>query len=187
MTQNIDYNEIIRPNCASATNYDNPNVSFPGTLTRSAWAGEGAAGEAWRREHNNAVRAFEGMPGTVRRSERAILSLAAGINQFVGSSDVDAYVIRTVLYPSLVAFGDALNMDLGRLDGGTLSGWAHATADRCGFDLDTGDMFTHYVTRDGEVQHRATSPNEAWMWMQRHTNQSHEWETTHNGWAIIPA
>ena len=89
----------------------------------------------WVRPHNRIVAAFiDGRP--VRRSEHAILSLLAGIDQYVGSNAeyIDPFMGQYVAGPMLDAVSDALNLDLGRLDGGTLSAWVERMRARCGID-----------------------------------------------------
>lgn len=97
----------------------------------------------WVRRHNEAVTDFfkdrMGAANSLTRDERAILSLIYGLDQFIGSSACagDHYVVTNVVGPGLQAIGSALDMSMGRLDGGTLSGWVRSTADRVGLDPDT--------------------------------------------------
>lgn len=108
----------------------------------------------WVRIHNAAIADFqrEGMGATnsLRKSERAILGLAAGINAWVGSSDGadDGYGAPNVTYRLIAAFGHALNFDLGRLDGGTLSSWAQSILTRCGID-ENGDFLSDTPSEEG--------------------------------------
>lgn len=89
----------------------------------------------WTTRHNRAVQAFVkegvGAMSNLTRDERAILSLAAGIRQFIGSrgivADSSDYYACDIVRTLASAFNDALNYDLGRLDGGTLSEWVCAT------------------------------------------------------------
>ena len=95
----------------------------------------GSRFNGWVRQHTAAVTAFLTDRGP-RRSERAILSLLAGIDQYVGSNAeyIDPYMGQHVTGPMLDAVTDALNLDLGRLDGGTLSAWVGRMRARCGID-----------------------------------------------------
>ncbi len=69
----------------------------------------------WRTRHNAAV----SFPKT--KSERDILALLRAIQSYVPTSR-DCYFTREhILEPLCDAAQDALNLDLGRLDGGTLS------------------------------------------------------------------
>jgi len=95
----------------------------------------------WVRRHNTVVTAFlSGHANDLRRSERAILSLVAAIDQYAGSmvDGVDPYSGENVYAALLDGFGHALNYDLGRLDGGTLSGWEHRMRARVGIDENGG-------------------------------------------------
>lgn len=109
----------------------------------------------WVRVHNNAIADFqrEGMGATnsLQKAERAILGLAAGINAWVSSNHdgaSDGYGAPNVTVPLLQAFHDALNYDLGRLDGGTLSGWVGSMYARCGLD-DNGEFLPDTPTEEG--------------------------------------
>lgn len=101
----------------------------------------------WRVAHNTAVqdwhRAQVGyVTSTPRPAEHAILHLAHGIHAFAAitpDNASDGYGGPNVLLPMLAAFRDALNFDLGRLDGGTLDRWAYEVARTHGWDLDTGN------------------------------------------------
>lgn len=98
----------------------------------------------WRVQHNAAVVAWHkrqvGAVATLRPCEDAILSLAHGILTWVErvgpDSAADGFSAEHVLNPLLSAFSSALELDRGRLDGGTLSGWAFDLATRLGWDLD---------------------------------------------------
>jgi hypothetical protein len=85
----------------------------------------------WVTAHNRALDDYR--HNRARRNETAVLSLAEGILQFCSShdamgtgDDTDWYGAEHVLVPLLDGFDNALNFDLGRLDGGTLSGFSHA-------------------------------------------------------------
>lgn len=77
----------------------------------------------WNTEHNRAVSEFE--RGVLPLGpERAVLGLAYGIAQWCNHHGADGFSREHVITPLFQAFSDALNYDLGRLDGGTLSSWA---------------------------------------------------------------
>lgn len=89
----------------------------------------------WVTRHNAAVDEYKECRNRITykttnrvQSERRILALADGIAQFCSTLETgegfDWFVAEHVVGPMVDAFQDALNMDLGRLDGGTLSGWA---------------------------------------------------------------
>lgn len=95
-------------------------------------------GTGWVRQHNRAVDAFVreriGATAELKRSERAILSLIAGLDQWAGSTVPEPWAAEHVVEPALVAIGNALNLDLGRLDGGMLSEWCERMRARVGID-----------------------------------------------------
>ena len=85
----------------------------------------------WVTAHNRALDDY--VNNRARRNETAVLALLDGILNYCGShdsmgtgEDVDWYGAEHVLVPLLDGFDNALNFDLGRLDGGTLSGVSHA-------------------------------------------------------------
>ena len=85
----------------------------------------------WVTAHNRALDDYSN--NRARRNETAVLSLLDGILSYCRShdsmgtgDDVDWYGAEHVLVPLLDGFDNALNFDLGRLDGGTLSGVSHA-------------------------------------------------------------
>lgn len=100
--------------------------------------------KVWRVQHNAAVVAWHkrqvGAMATLLPCEDAILSLAHGILTWVErvgpDSAADGFTSPHVLSPLLLAFNSALNLDLGRLAGGVLSGWSFDLATRLGWDLD---------------------------------------------------
>jgi hypothetical protein len=98
------------------------------------------------KSHNNAVTAFMkdrmGAMNDLRRCERAILALLAGFDQWIGSNPdaSDGFGAEHVTYPMSVAIGNALNYELGRLDGGTLSGYVCDRLTGLGINPDTGEF-----------------------------------------------
>lgn len=109
----------------------------------------------WVRRHNAAIADFQregiGATNSLQKAERAILGLAAGINAFVsGNHDgaSDGYGAENITVPLIQAFVHALNYDLGRLDGGTLSDWAGSVLARCGLD-DEGDFLPDTPSEEG--------------------------------------
>jgi hypothetical protein len=85
----------------------------------------------WVTAHNRALDDY--VNNRARRNETAVLALLDGILSYCGShdamgtgEDIDGYGAEHVLAPLLDGFDNALNFDLGRLDGGTLSGVSHA-------------------------------------------------------------
>ena len=89
----------------------------------------------WVARHNEIVMRFfrnGTTDATMTPGERAILALASGIRDYVAISEslsvdgssMDYLAFRDVVRPMLSAFVNALNWDLGRLDGGTLDSWA---------------------------------------------------------------
>ena len=80
----------------------------------------------WAGRHNDAINDYlAGARHTERaRNERAVLALADAIEAlFATQWATDGYVEPNVTAPLMNAFHDLLNVDLGRLDGGTLSTW----------------------------------------------------------------
>jgi hypothetical protein len=84
---------------------------------------------AWQYRHNSAVHHWADRthidPGTENgRNERVVLNHAYAIWTLLHSQwGTDGYVQPNVTEPMMQAFHDLLNIDLGRLDGGTLSSW----------------------------------------------------------------
>jgi len=110
-----------------------------GSLLVSPIAGSRFNG--WVHRHNTVVTAFlAGHADDLRRSERAILALVDAIDQYAGSmaDGVDPYSGENVYAALLDGFSHALNYDLGRLDGGTLSSWEHRMRARVGIDENGG-------------------------------------------------
>lgn len=98
----------------------------------------------WASRHNAAVANFhrdrQGFGSNLRASERAILSLAWGIEQYVNSGVDNADPLSgRWLHQMLEAFRGLCNYDLGNLGGGTLDAWSRAVAERWGIDPDTGE------------------------------------------------
>ena len=118
---------------------------FPECLMILPAPGATRASDHWRQDHNRAVvawhRASVGAVADVRRSERGILALFAGLDQLAGSwSDrVDPFMVDHVWGPMIDGAAQALNHDLGRLDAGTLSSWLCSLSARVGRDADTGE------------------------------------------------
>lgn len=97
----------------------------------------------WTISHNQVVASFaaerngrRGIP-SLNPSERAILTLAAGIDGWCSVHGADGFGGEHVVAPLFQAYSDALNYDLGRLDGGTLSGWACDRLRSLGINPDT--------------------------------------------------
>lgn len=95
--------------------------------------------------HNRVVAEFArdvGWPRSgLQRGERAILSLAYGIEQWLASGGMgsDGILGPNVAYPLLDAFRAALDADnTGRLDCGTLCDWAECRMRELGFNPDSG-------------------------------------------------
>ena len=87
----------------------------------------------WAGRHNDAVNEYlAGIRNTERaRNERAVLALADAIEAlFATQWATDGYVEPNVTAPLMNAFHDLLNVDMGRLDGGTLSSWLTDLAER---------------------------------------------------------
>lgn len=95
--------------------------------------------------HNRAIQAYArdqvGAANDLRHSERAILSLIAGLDQWIGSNayDIDPYSGEFVVFGVAQAINNALNLDLGRLDGGALSSYVHDLCRRANVDPNTGE------------------------------------------------
>ncbi len=120
-------------------------VNFPENLLVSPTPGLGRGANDWVTRHNMTVSDYiksrVGATNGLRSNERAILSLADGIASYIshGPEHPDGVATREV-GALLDAFGALLDFDLGRLDGGALSAWAHATANRIGWNLDVSDF-----------------------------------------------
>lgn len=118
---------------------------------------DGRLVDVWKR-HNAAVVDYRkdrmGAVNGLREGERAILSLAAGIEQFIGAmvdQAADPYSGGHV-HDMIHAFASLLDcIDLGRLDAGTLSSWAVDACSRWGVSYDTGE----WIGREGDRDNRA--------------------------------
>jgi hypothetical protein len=128
------------------------NANFPGCLMAlPTQFGPGTSPErarsmnAWVQSHNRAVMAFHkesvGAMADLKRSERGILSLLAGLDAIAGSwADVrEPHATAHVWGPLIDGATDALNYDLGRLDGGILSSFLFDLSRRVDRDPDTGE------------------------------------------------
>lgn len=119
-------------------------------MNRYGVAGRLTVAQPWAARHNAAVDEWKlganrAEPG--REPERAILDLAAGIASWCLGAGVpaggdhrgsDGFGGPNVTWELVCAFNDALNFDLGRLDGGTLSEFITWICTSCGIDADTG-------------------------------------------------
>lgn len=86
----------------------------------------------WAGRHNDAL-------VSPQQSENIILALAYGLWTWCQSDGAsDGFGAPNVTFPLFQAFSDALNYELGRLDGGTLSSWAYELVKGLGIDPDTG-------------------------------------------------
>lgn len=94
----------------------------------------------WKTRHNAAVRAF--MVGAGRASERGILALFAGLDALAsgGVAVREPFGVEHVWGPLINGARDALNFDLGRLDGGTLDAFLCDLSARVGRNSDTGEF-----------------------------------------------
>lgn len=99
----------------------------------------------WAGRHNRAVEAYlaeqSGCRGahSLTRHERAILSLADGIDQYVGNAPDQADPVSgESVWQLVTGFRGLLNYELGRLHGGTLDTWAASVCQRWGIDPDVG-------------------------------------------------
>ena len=94
----------------------------------------------WKTRHNVAIRAFASGAGTP--AERGILSLFAGLDALAraGVATREPFGVQHVWGPLIDGARDALNFDLGRLDGGTLDSFLCDLSARVGRDSDTGEF-----------------------------------------------
>lgn len=121
---------------------DDPTVGFPETLMLVP-VKEDRLPASFYQGHNRAVQDFikanVGATNGLRRTERGILALAAGIDQLVGSwAECHDPVFGLAVHNLLDGFGDLLNYDCGRLDRGTLSEWTGVIRRVVGID-DNGE------------------------------------------------
>jgi len=143
-------------------------------------------GTGWARRHNACIADYRERPDSVTRDERAILALADGIDQYIGSTAGPADYIRAgIVWQLLQGFGSSLDFSLGRLDGGTLSTWQFAQAERYGIDGDTGEPLPYAIARDGETVAHFSDEGEAFAYLQRVQGQSAAWATHYAGWAML--
>jgi len=87
--------------------------------------------EPWAVRHNMAVADYTER-GAVTPAEQIILDMARAISSwFAHNPDeaVSGYGREHITVPMLDAFTNMLNLDLGRLDGGTLDAWMRDLAD----------------------------------------------------------
>lgn len=94
------------------------------------------AHEPWSQRHNDAVETFLRGQRTPD-DERSILTLAVGIAEWCDVHDPDGYTRSNIMQPLFEAFRAALNHNLGRLDAGTLDGWASDRLTALDMDPDT--------------------------------------------------
>lgn len=106
--------------------------------------------DAWARLHRDAItdylhRVTEPRDASLRireefTYEQAILTMMDGIAQYEAALDSPDYVLGEALGLMLQGFRALLNGSLGRLDGGTLDGWACDTLQNAGINPDTYEM-----------------------------------------------
>lgn len=88
----------------------------------------------WQMLHNLGVNAWarDSTPANERQQgEHVVLNLAFAIWTLLETQwGTDGYVEPNCTMPMMQAFHDLLNIDLGRLDGGTLSSWLVSLAER---------------------------------------------------------
>ena len=154
------------------------------TLTTAP--GADRLGTGWARRHDACIADYRERPDSVTRDERAILALADGIDQYIGSTAGPADYIRAgIVWQLLQGFGSSLDFSLGRLDGGTLSSWQFAQAARYGIDGDTGEPLPYAIARDGEILAHFSSEGDAIAHFQRVQGQSMAWASAYEGWAML--
>ena len=117
------------------TDLENPERRFPQTLMMVPQRSDiPKAMVQHYTAHNRAVQEFAklrvGAMSNTKQCELAILALLAGVEEFTANTPQDPYTAEHVIRPILAAIGDALNLDLGRLDGGTLAHWVSVMAGR---------------------------------------------------------
>lgn len=112
----------------------------PRISLKAKWI-EGSQYNGWVTIHNAILdRYFADNGITINGNATAILAMATGIHGFLDYHDSasvhdhDYYVIENVITPLVAAFRDALNLDLGGLDGGTLSHWIETIATDYGIE-----------------------------------------------------
>lgn len=93
-----------------------------------------------RSDHNRIVNHYldYGPAADIKLEERALLKLAEGLGEWVAANDGiagDGYFGPNVFGPLCEAFCAALNGPTGRLDCGTLDGWARRLAGSVGVGL----------------------------------------------------
>lgn len=86
----------------------------------------------WCIRHNDAL----ALPWN---DEFAIMQLAQGIADWCTEERTDGFSRPNIVWPLVCAFRDALNYDLGRLDGGTLDKWTHDLCTELDINPDTGE------------------------------------------------
>lgn len=107
-------------------------TEFPMCLRNHMFDNEPGTAAQFLRSNNLVIMEWAKNPDSpsITRSERAILSLASGIHRFVMSNkhigttgQGNDYYATEIVESLCSAFVDALNYDLGRLDGAILSEW----------------------------------------------------------------
>jgi hypothetical protein len=89
----------------------------------------------WQIRHNQALDEYRLEDTYTHSGEQVVLALAAAIDLLLATQwGTDGYVAPNVTTPMMQAFHDLLNIDLGRLDGGTLSSWLLSMAERYEID-----------------------------------------------------
>ena len=156
------------------------------TPTLTTAPGSYRLGTGWAHRHDACITAYR-KGETVRRQERAILSLADGIDAYISGAVADGpdYIRAGIVWQLLQAFGSSLDFDLGQLDGGTLSAWQFAQAERYGIDGDTGEPLPYAIARDGETLAHFSDEGDALAYLHRVQGQSAAWATAHEGWAML--
>jgi len=102
--------------------------------TRDAYVSHNTAVQAWQKARAGAM-------SNVKPCERALLDMVAAVENYITTDEDEAtgggWTAEYVIAPILTGMGNALNLDMGRLDGATMAAWIWHTAERVGLDPDT--------------------------------------------------
>jgi hypothetical protein len=90
----------------------------------------------WQQRHDSAVLAWQADRATLTANERMVLDALHGFWQICQLHGGDGFVREHVIIPMHIALSDLLNVELDRLDGGTLSGFLAKVAE----DLDLTEV-----------------------------------------------
>lgn len=111
----------------------NETVQLPSLPSLLHAVDRGTVSTGWDRRHNRAVACYFGARAHCTPDEARILAMLDAFHRMAAVAD--GYTLPNILEPMHHAISDALSLELGRLDGGTLSRAQWAIWERAGGEV----------------------------------------------------